>query len=182
MVSPWKKLSSKIAYQNKWYKVREDEVIRPNGEKGMYAVVETPPSVFVVALTEDQEVYLVGLYRYPTGKYQLELPAGGSDNQNLLSAAKRELLEETGLEAGDWEKVGEFQPFNGISNETSHVFLAQDLSQTLKHKKKEEGIEEIRILPFKDVFKMIKSGEINDGQTIAALTLATLHINNQVSK
>lgn len=64
MKNPWQKLSSKIVYQNPWIKVREDQVIQPNGKKGIYGVVEISPAVFVVAMEKDRTIYFVELYRY----------------------------------------------------------------------------------------------------------------------
>lgn len=175
--NPWKQLSSKIVYENPWFKVREDQALKPGNREGVYGVVLTAPTVFTVALNEEEEVYLIGMFRYPTGKYGLELPAGGSERQDLLEAAKRELIEETGLEAESWEKVGEFTPWNGISDEISHVFVAKGLTQTGRELDPNEGILEVRQVPFEKVFDLVKSGEINDGQTISALTLAKIHLN-----
>lgn len=172
MKNPWKKLSSKVVYKNDWFSVREDQVEKPGDRTGIYGVLDTPPSVFIVALNAKDEVYLTGLFRYPTGKYGLEIPAGSSDNQDLLEAAKRELLEETGLKAKTWEKVGQFTPLNGIASETSHVFLARDLEETGSQLDVNEGIMELKKVPFDQVFELIKSEEINDGQSIAALSLA----------
>jgi 8-oxo-dGTP pyrophosphatase MutT (NUDIX family) len=176
MDNPWKKLASKVVYKNQWFSVREDEVEKPGDRTGIYGVVETPPSVFTVALNDQDEVYLVGLFRYPVNKYGLELPAGSSDNEDLLIAAKRELIEEAGIKAKSWEKIGQFSPLNGISNEVSNVFLARDLEETGRGLDKNEGIMEIRTVPFAKVFDLVKSGEISDGQTIAALTLAKIHL------
>jgi 8-oxo-dGTP pyrophosphatase MutT (NUDIX family) len=175
--NPWKKLSSKVVYQNQWFSVREDEVDKPGNRHGIYGVVETPQSVFAVALNEKDEVYLVGLFRYPVDKYGLEIPAGSSDNQDLLEAAKRELLEETGIKAKSWERIGVFTPLNGIVNEVSNIFLATDLEETGSEPDQNEGIMEVRRVPFEKVFDLVKSGEISDGQTIAALTLAKIHLN-----
>lgn len=176
MQNPWKKLSSKIVYKNPWFSVREDEVEKPGNRTGVYGVVQTLPTVFTVALSKDNEIYLVGLFRYPTGKYGLELPAGGSDKQDLLEAAQRELLEETGVKAKFWEKIGQFTPWNGISDEVSHVFIAKDLEETGSELDPNEGIMEVKKVAFEKVFDLIKSGEISDGQTISALTLAKIHL------
>ncbi len=170
--NPWKQLSSKIVYKNDWFSVREDQVEKPGNRTGIYGVLDTPPSVFIVAISDRNEIYLTGLFRYPTGKYGLEIPAGSSDNQDLLIAAQRELLEETGLKASRWEKIGQFTPLNGIASETSHVFLARDLEETGSELDPDEGILELRKVPFDQVFELVKSGEINDGQSIAALSLA----------
>lgn len=175
-VNPWKTISSKIVYENPWFKVREDETEKPGNRTGVYGVVLTPPTVFTVALNEKDEIYLIGMFRYPTGKYGLELPAGGSDNQDLLEAAKRELVEETGVKAKTWEKAGEFTPWNGISDEVSHVFIARDVEETDNQIDPNEGILEVRKVAFEKVFDLVKSGEISDGQTISALTLAKIHL------
>lgn len=174
--NPWKQISSRIAYENPWFKVREDQVEKPGNRTGIYGVVQTPPAVFIVALNSQNEIYLVGMFRYPTNKYGLELPAGGSDNQDLLEAAKRELLEETGIKAKIWEKVGEFTPWNGISDEVSHIFIARDLEETGGEIDPNEGILEVRRVPLEKVFDLIESGEISDGQSISALTLAAIHL------
>jgi 8-oxo-dGTP pyrophosphatase MutT (NUDIX family) len=175
--NPWKQISSKIAYENPWFSVREDQVEKPGNRTGVYGVVQTPPAVFIVVLNSRDELYLVGMFRYPTNKYGLELPAGGSDNQDLLEAAKRELLEETGIKAENWEKVGEFTPWNGISDEISHVFIARDIEETGSEIDPNEGILEIVKVPFEKVFDLIESGEISDGQTISALTLAKIYLD-----
>lgn len=179
MKNSWKKLSSKVVYKNQWFSVREDEVEKPGNREGIYGVVETPPSVFAVALNEQNEIYLVGLFRYPVEKYGLEIPAGSSDNEDLLEAAKRELLEETGVKAESWEKIGQFTPLNGISNEVSNVFLARGLTETGSKPDENEGIMEVRKVAFEKVFDLVESGEISDGQTISALTLAKLHLEKK---
>lgn len=177
--NPWKTLSSKIVYENPWFRVREDQALKPGNRKGIYGIVQTQPSVFTIALDSNDEIYLIGMYRYPTGKYALELPAGGSEKQDLLEAAKRELLEETGVEAKEWIKVGEFTPWNGISDEVSHVYIAKNLRETGSPVDEDEGILEVRKVPFENVFDLIESGEISDGQTISALTLAKIHLDKK---
>lgn len=174
--NPWKQLSSKIVYENPWFSIREDQTEKPGNRTGVYGVLLTAPSVLIVALNEKGEVYLTGMYRYPTDKYGLEVPAGGSEFKDLLEAAKRELEEEVAVKAKDWVKIGEFTPLNGIANEVSHVFLARDLEETGGEIDPNEGILEIRKVPFEKVFDLVKSGEISDGQSISALTLAKLYL------
>ena len=178
--NPWKKLSSKIVYSNRWLSVREDQVIRPDGGKGIYSVVESPSTVYIIALDNTSKLCLIGQHRYPTNMFSWEVPSGSSNNQNLFTAAKRELKEETGLEAKIWKTVGTFQALNGFGTEIGYVFIAKDLIQTSSHKQEEEGITSIKIVSLKAAFSLIKSGEISDAQTITALTLVALKIGQMV--
>ena len=176
MKNPWKTLSSKIVHKNNWYHVRKDKVIRPDGKPGEYNVMVTKPSVFVVAVNNKKEVYLVGLYRYTTAMYSLEVPAGNSEGMRPLAAAKKELKEETGLTARKWKQIGKFQAANGFMSEIAFVFLATDLVEGNENSQLEEGIAEVRKIPLRKALAMIESGEINDGQTIVAIHYATSFI------
>lgn len=173
----WKTLSSKIAYKNKWYQVRESKVINPSGGKGLYCVVESNPTVFIVALTEDNQVNLINLFRYTTQQNSWEVPAGKSeDGENLLESAKRELQEETGLQADSWKEIGAYQYASGISNGIGHVFIAKELVQTGVNKKAEEGIEKTKFFPYKNILEMIKNNKITNGQSIVALVKVALYL------
>ncbi len=123
----WKKLSSKVVHESPYYFVREDDVIKPDGSKGKYNVVVTKGAVFIVAIDNEKNVYLERLYRYTNDNYSVEIPAGGTEGEEPLIAAKRELQEETGLEANTWKALGIMYPANGLLSEENHVYLATDL-------------------------------------------------------
>jgi 8-oxo-dGTP pyrophosphatase MutT (NUDIX family) len=172
----WERLSSKIVHTNPFYQIREDTVIKPNGLQGFYNVVEKRDAVFIVALDEEQNVYFVELYRYTNDNMSIEIPAGGSDGQDPLVAAKRELQEETGLIAKSWKSLGFVHSTNGFVSGKNHVFLAQDLTQANAHGQEEEGITKVFKVPFAEVLRMIKDGKITDSETITPLMLAGLEL------
>ena len=170
----WEVLGTRIVHQNPYYQVREDTVIKPNGSQGFYNVVESKGAVFIVAVDSDKNVYFEELFRYTNNNYSLEIPAGGTDGEEPLVAAKRELHEEAGLAAETWQDAGLMYPANGLLQEDNYVFIATNLSATETNDQKAEGITKIVKMPFSEALQRIKSGEITDAQTIAALTKAAL--------
>ncbi len=127
--NPWRVLGSRPVYENPWISVREDEVIRPDGNPGIYGVVHYKNTAVGVLPVEDGHVYLVGQYRYPLERYSWEIPEGGCpEDEDPLQAARRELKEETGLEADHWEKLGEADLSNSVADERAVWFLATGLS------------------------------------------------------
>ncbi|HSX32165.1 MAG TPA: NUDIX hydrolase [Candidatus Saccharimonadales bacterium] len=172
----WQRLSTRIVHKNPFYQVREDTVIKPNGAEGFYNVIEGRDAVFVVAVDEAQNVYLVELYRYTNDNVSIEVPAGGIDGQDPLAAAKRELQEETGLRAKSWRALGYVHPTNGIINGKNHIFLAQGLEQTMQNDQAEEGITKVTKIPLKDALLMVKNGQITDSESITPLTMAALEL------
>lgn len=173
----WQTSSTDVVYSNRWISVREDRVITPDGGDGLYGVMTVrQPAVFIVALTEADEVVLITLDRYTTG-VSIEVPAGGADGEDPLIAAQRELREETGLVAADWVEVGRMNALNGVCEAPEIVFLARDLSVADDGLgQAEEGITAVRRVPLVDVLTMIGTGAISDGETIAALMLALVHL------
>lgn len=175
----WKKISSKYVHENPWYRVRQDQVIMPNGKSGVYNVVETRGAVYIVALNDEQEVALIKQERYTTGIESYEAPAGGiEEGEDPLETAKRELIEETGYAAKEWKKLSETQAANGISNAVCYVFLAATLEKAGFDEKVEEGITDVKFVSFDEINHMIKSGELSDSPTIAAIYRAKLALED----
>lgn len=173
----WTTRGTRAVYDNRWISVREDQVTGPAGD-GIYGVVEMRhPAVFVVALDEDHRVCFVEVDRYTTGR-SIEVPAGGSDGEDALEAAQRELLEETGLVARTWEHIGTMNALNGIAVAPEHVFLARDLStaEDATGSQDEEGIERVLWMPFAEALRRVAAGEITDGETVAALAYAGIRL------
>ncbi len=176
MKSPWQKRSSRVVYKNPWFTIREDQVIKPDGQPGIYSVAEYPGAVLVVALTDQLEVCLINQYRYPVGKWLWELPCGGIGDEEALIAARRELQEETGQLADEWQHLGHFYSLKGSTDETVQVFLATNLSPAETNDMAVEGIRRMERVPLKQVWDMVKQGKLTDGQSIAALTMAALRL------
>jgi len=175
----WPTRASRTVYENRWIRVIEDEVVRPDGEQGIYGVVEVAhPAAFVVALTDDDQVLLVTIDRHTVGS-SVEVPAGGTDGEDPLVAAQRELAEETGYEAADWRAIGRMTALNGIARAVGHVYLATGLSRVgdagdSHATRLEEGISAVQAVPWAEVMRMVRVGEIDDGETVAALCYAAL--------
>lgn len=175
---PWATRESRTVYENPWIRVREDAVQRPDGDDGVYGVVELRnPAAFVVALDEDDRVLLVHVDRYTVGS-SWEVVAGGTDGEPAEVAARRELLEETGLEADEWIEAGRMNALNGICVAPETVFVARGLRQAADPAahQAEEGIGATRWVPFRDALRMGATGEISDGETIAALAIAAASV------
>jgi len=182
----WPVTRTRVAYENPWIVVREDQVVRPDGSPGVYGVVEVRrPAVFVVALTDADEIVLVTVDRHTVGS-SVEVPAGGTDGEEPLVAARRELEEETGLTAGTWRRVGEVSALNGICRAAEVVYLATDLRAACGDVTSDdadrsgdqvaEGISAVSRVPVPEALAMIRRGQITDGETVAALMLALLEL------
>lgn len=170
----WPVSSSRTAYENRWITLTEDIVEMPDGSEGLYGVLTVRhPSVFVVAVTDADEVVLVRLDRHTTGP-GVEVPAGGTDGQDPLVAAQRELEEESGYRAEHWQEIGRMNALNGICRAPEVVFLATGLSRAEAHGAHEEGISAVRAVAWATVMDYLRDGTISDGETVAALMYAAL--------
>jgi 8-oxo-dGTP pyrophosphatase MutT (NUDIX family) len=169
-VSPWRRHSRRIAYENAWIKVHHDEVTRPDGQPGIYGVVHFRNlAVGVVAIDDADRVLLVGQFRYALDRYSWEIPEGGVPiGQDALDGAKRELREETGLEAATWREIAAFELSNSVTDEVGQLFLARDLTAGTAMP---EGTEDLRLqwVPFTEAMAMIDRGEIPDAMSQLAL-------------
>jgi len=170
--NPWKRLASRVVYENPWISLREDRVVRPDGNEGIYGVIDTRVATGVVALTPELDVYLVGQFRYTMDQYSWEIVEGGGEHdEDPMDAAKRELQEEAGLIADFWEPLGgELHLNNGYSSEKGFLYLATGLHAVEAAPEVTEDLQLIRI-PFAEALARVLVGEITDGLTIIALLL-----------
>lgn len=181
-VNPWITQSSRIAYQNGWIRVREDQVLRPDGQPGLYGVVEIRPSVGVVATDDRHRIVLVGQWRYALSRHSLEIPRGGSQpgETDMLAVAQRELAEEAGLLAEYWRSLGTVDVCNGVSDDAQALYWATGLSTTPMNLDPEEDIVVVQWQPFDEAVCMVMDGRITEVCSVAAiLKVAHLRSSNK---
>lgn len=167
--NPWKKHSSRVAYQNNWMQIIEDTVTTPTGSDGIYAYLDSKDSVMVAVLNEKNELYLVRTFSYPVQSWNWELPGGGSDGEDPIVASKRELEEETGIIAKTWERLGYTRVCNGFMTEHMSTYLATDIAFDGNRESADEQISHARFFSMQEVETMIENGDINDGQSITGI-------------
>jgi NUDIX domain. len=179
MLSHWKKLTSKVVQKNPWWSYSLDSFQIPNGVKGEYHYVHTEGSSMIVPVMDDGRIILVNQYRYLRDRESVELPCGGvKPGHTYDEMARIELEEETGYVAQSWNVAGEFNPFNGATDEMCRVFVARSL---LYIKAKPEATEEFEILQAtpEELESMIAQKKIWDGMTLAAWMLVRKQFFNQ---
>ena len=177
--NPWRTLSSEVRYDNAWISVTHREVITPSGGPGIYGVVHYKNlALGIVPVDAEGNTWLVGQYRYPTDRYSWEIPEGGGEiGVEPIESAKRELREETGIEASTWRQLLQFQLSNSVSDELAYVFLATDLSYGESQPEDTEQLT-IRKLPLAEAIEMAIDGRIADAISIAALLRVKVELDN----
>jgi 8-oxo-dGTP pyrophosphatase MutT (NUDIX family) len=169
----WRQLTSEQVYENSWISVSHDTVITPGGSQGIYGCVHFKNhAVGILAIDKLGWTWLVQQTRYPHGVMTWEIPEGGSPaDESCLNSAKRELLEEVGLEATIWSEWLQLQLSNSVTDEVATIYLAQDLSQNHTRHEDTEDIS-VKHLPLKKAVQMVHSGEIVDAMSVASLLKA----------
>lgn len=168
--NPWTILESKKIYQNPWISLTEHQVLNPAGGKGIYGEVHFENyAIGIIAIDKDDQICLVGQYRFPLKQYSWELPEGGGPlDGNPLDSAKRELLEETGLVAKEWTEVLRMHLSNSVSDELGILYLAKDFEQFDAQPEETEQLE-IKKIPFEEAYQMVMKGEITDSLSVAGI-------------
>jgi len=168
--NPWLTHSSRIAYENPWILVRHEEVTQPDGQPGFYGVVHfKTQAVGILPIDSEGYTYLVGQYRYSLKSYSWEIPEGGSpEGETTLETAKRELLEEVGLEARQWQLLGRTHLSNSVTDEEGVYYLAEELVVREAQPEATELLE-IRRVPFSEAHRMVVEGEITDSLSVITI-------------
>ena len=163
----WKTLSSRVAYENPWTRVREDIAEMPNGQTTVYGVVECVDAVGVLPFLDDDHVVMVRQYRYPFGEnHRWEMPTGAvKPGETLEAAARRELREEVGYDATELTHVATNYSSKSIMREICHLYLGRGLNQA-KAVPDETEFLEVAVLPFCDVLELVLASKIRDSMTV----------------
>jgi len=177
-MSRLKTLSSEIIDKNPFNEYKKDKFETEKGKKGEYYYIETNGASLVIPITDDGRLVLVSQYRYLKDKLSIEFPCGGiADKETPTEAVKRELMEETGYQAKEFIKVGNFESSNGLLKDDFHIYIGMELEKVSEPVLEINGEELEVILRRPDEFEeMIRRGDIWDGQTLASWTLAREHI------
>lgn len=168
---PFRVVGSREVYRNPWIRVREDRVIKLDGKKGIFGIVEALPGISVVALDRRGNCYLTREYHYGVNKTTLEVMSGGMDKgESPLQAAKREMCEESGLTSRRWQHLGIFYPFTTVLSSKQYVFLARDVERTADISAEDRPYIKIVKMPFRRaVTAVLKNKITHAGSAIAIL-------------
>jgi ADP-ribose pyrophosphatase len=169
---PWKIVASHDIYEDPWIHVRKDDVIRPDGNTGTYSVVHLKPGVCVLAVDDQQHVYLTEEFHYGVGRVTLEAVSGGIDvGEDALETAQRELEEELGIRGEDWTDLGSVDPFTGSVVSPTRLYLVERLTFCARAPEGSEVIHCVR-MPLDQAVRDVCVSRITHGPS-AVLILKT---------
>jgi 8-oxo-dGTP pyrophosphatase MutT (NUDIX family) len=175
---PWTIQETSQKYQNSFINVREDQVLQPDGQPGMYATVKMKPGVAILPIDSNGVVYLIRQFRYALGKESLEVVCGAvEEDEPRLEAAQREVQEELGIKAEEWNELGVFDLDTSIVHCPVYLFIAKQLTFTQTNREGTETMETIRI-PFDEAVQMVMDNKI----THAPSCVLILKAHNALTK
>lgn len=175
----WPVVESTYLHQDAWVvSLRADQVQSPDGAIARRLTLEHPGAAVVLAIDDDEQVFVLRQYRHPAGHRFVEIPAGlcdGDPGEDPLDVARRELREEAQLQATDWTHLTSSYASPGISQEVHHLYLARGLSIAdrgdfeLHH---EEADMTSQWVPFSELYDAVLTGRVADGPVIQCVLLA----------
>jgi len=176
---PYKIKSSEIKYKNPWIEVREDKVIHPKGKDGIFGVVKMLSGVSILAIDDKDYVYLTNGFHYAIEDSSIEVVSGAIDkNEKPIEAAKRELMEELGIEAKNWTDLGLVNPFTTTIHSCAHLFLARNLKFGKSNQTDMENIELVKV-KFEKAVEMVMKSQITHGPSCVLILKAKEFLDNK---
>ena len=164
--------SRNTIHRGKVFELIRENVTLENGTTTDVEFIEHPGASAIIPFLDDHRIVLLKQYRHALKKNIWEIPAGTLDPQeDIISCAKRELIEETGYSAGQWHRLGEITPLPGYSDERIHIFLATELQPAEQNLDPDEVIQ-VQEVDFYKALEMIGDGKIQDAKSIAGLFMA----------
>ncbi|MGN0652064.1 MAG: NUDIX domain-containing protein [Gemmiger sp.] len=176
-----KTLESQEMFRGHVIRVTLDKVELENGETSMREIVHHNGGACVLAVTEDDRVYMVRQYRYALEEELWELPAGKLEaGEDPFEAAKRELGEECGVTADRFINLGVLYPTVGYDSEKIYIWAARGLHASAQHLDEGEFLD-VTLMPFDEVLNLVMTDRIRDSKTVAAvLKYAQLRARGEV--
>ncbi len=157
--------------KNAWWTYRKDLTMLPSGKEGEYHFVHVKGSSLIIPFMDDGKMILVNQYRYLADRESLEFPCGSlKENSTYDETARDELAEETGFEAADLKRVGQFNPYNGVTDEMCSVYIARGLKPAVAKHDETEEFEQLH-LTVEELEERIRAGVIWDGMSLAGWAL-----------
>jgi 8-oxo-dGTP pyrophosphatase MutT (NUDIX family) len=173
---PWLIEASEEKYKNPWIKVREDKVVRPDGNPGIFGVITTLGGVSVLPIDEKNHVYLTEEFRYAIGEDSIEAASGGSDKGEIpIDTAKRELEEELGIGAEEWIDLGIVNPLTSVLFASQKIYLARKLKFKEANREGTEVIKLVKI-KFEEAVNMVMKSEITHAPTCVLILKASEYL------
>lgn len=168
-----KLLSKEVVFPGKIIRLEHWQVALPNGEPALREVACHPGASAVVALDDEGQIILVRQHRIAVGRLTLEIPAGKLDSpdEDPFLCAQRELSEETGMTARNWQKLTCLETTPGFCNERIHIYLATGLEQGNCHPDEDEFVSVTR-MPLAEAAANVMNGTFRDGKTALAIMMA----------
>ena len=164
-------ISTALIHQNPWWQYRRDEYEHPDGSPGEFFYIRTKGSVLVIPVLDDGRIVLLNQFRYLNQQESLEFVGGGvKEGMTLEDAARAELLEEAGYDAGMLVRLGDFNPMNGATDELCTVFRAAGLKEVGAKPEISEEFDP-RAVTIDELIGLVASGEVWDGMTLAAFAI-----------
>jgi 8-oxo-dGTP pyrophosphatase MutT (NUDIX family) len=169
----WLVKSTRKIFENAFFAVFEDDVLKPTGDDGKYATIRFKEGVSVLPIDDEENVYLTRQFRYAIWRDDIEVLAGSIDGEGALDAAKRETKEELGIEAKEWHDVGTVHSLTSLTQSTSRQFIARKLTFGDQETEGTEDIEPVK-LTLSEAYRMVLEGDLTDGDTCLLIMKAAI--------